>query len=146
MRSANKALLLMVAVSLLGAWGCSQGGGSQNSARVRDLESRYAKLEEDHRATLAARDEARKSLSAAEQERARLRQQVSALQLAATERDELRQQVARLTSERDGFQGQLQQFAKELQGLLGKIEAAASAPAQGPPLTSAVGPPLPPRS
>ena len=59
MRSANKALLLMVAVFLLGAWGCSQGGGSQSSARVRDLESRYAKLEEDHRATVAAREGAK---------------------------------------------------------------------------------------
>jgi chromosome segregation ATPase len=130
MKSANKALLVVTVAVSLGMWGCGQGGGTpQTSARLRDLESRHTKLEEDYRATVAARDEARKKLHALEKQRNGLQQD---LEQARKERDDARQQAAARTLERDGFQTHLHQLGKELQGLIGKIDAVASSPSLPP--------------
>jgi chromosome segregation ATPase len=141
MNCANKALLVLLAVVTAGLWGCSQGNSPTGSARVRDLESRHAKLEEDYRVTVAARDQARKSLVAIEQERNQLREQLEQL---TKEREDLRQQVAARTGERDNLQTQLTQFGKDLHTLLGRIDAATVQP--GPPLTSAARPQAPTKS
>jgi hypothetical protein len=133
MTCANKALMVLIVVMLLGLWGCTQNPGSGGgSARVRDLESRNAKLEIDYRAAVAARDQLRKQ---AEEQRAQIAQQTEQAQQLTRERDELRQQVTTRTGERDNLQSQLAQFRKELQDLLGRVEAAANGPA-GPALTT----------
>ncbi|MCI0458689.1 MAG: hypothetical protein L0Z62_17160 [Gemmataceae bacterium] len=133
MNCAHKALLVLFVVVSLGIWGCAQGNGpATGSARLRDLEARHAKLEEDYRATVAARDQARKKVTALEQERTALVQQVERLQQVVKERDELRQQVASRTTERDALHGQLIQFGKDLQALLGRIDAIAGTPVSTP--------------
>jgi chromosome segregation ATPase len=132
MNCANKALLVLLAVVMVGLWGCSQGSGpAPGSARLRELEARHAKLEEDYRATVTARDEARKNLATAERDRSQLREQLAQL---TRERDELREQVTARCGERDALQSQMQQLGKELHTLLGRIEAATGQ--SGPPLTS----------
>jgi outer membrane murein-binding lipoprotein Lpp len=137
MKSANKALLILMVVASLGVWGCAQGGSpASGSARLRDLEARHAKLEEDYRATVTARDAARQKATALEQERAALARQVARLQSVVKERDDLQQQLAARTGERDTLHSQLVQFGKDLQALVGRIDAAAGN-APSPPLTSA---------
>src|SRR5947209_4405916 len=111
MKSANKALLVLLAVMMIGLWGCAKGTGPAGSARLRDLEARNAKLEEDYRAVAGARDQARQRAASLDQERAALQQQVEQL---TRERDELRQQVTARAGERDTLQGHLVQLGKEL--------------------------------
>jgi chromosome segregation ATPase len=134
MNCANKALLLLLVVVTLGLWGCAQGSGpAPGSARMRDLESRHAKLEEDYRGAVAARDQARKELEALEQERTALQQQ---LEQANKDREDLRQQVAARAGERDNLQASLIQLGKDLHSLAGRIDAAAGVHVS-PPVTTA---------
>ncbi len=126
MTRANKALVVMV-VALLGLWGCAQGPASNGAAsleRIRALEGKCTKLEDDYRAVAAARDQLRKKLAAAEEDRARLQQDVNQKQALIKERDELRQQ-------RDAVQAQYDQFRRGIRNLLGQAEATAAISATG---------------
>jgi septal ring factor EnvC (AmiA/AmiB activator) len=127
MSRAQRALSVLV-VACLGLWGCAQGAanGHANAERIRGLESKIAKLEEDFRAGVAVREQLRKQLTAAEQERSQLGQQVETLQAVAKERDQLRQELANRTGERDGLQSQLDQLRKGIKTLLGQSEATES--------------------
>jgi len=49
---------------------------------------------------------------------------VEKLQAVVHERDELKEQVAVRTGERDALHTQMVQFGKELQNLMGRVEAA----------------------
>lgn len=128
MKCASKALLVLTAVAMVGLWGCAQNKSGSGTARVRELEVRHAKLEEDYRAVVTANDNFRKRLAQAETQRADLARQVRELEDAAREGDELRKQLTTRTGERDSLQSQLLQFGRELQSLAGKIEAATGAP------------------
>jgi septal ring factor EnvC (AmiA/AmiB activator) len=122
MTAAHKALLVVMVVATLGLWGCAQNpSNATTSARIRDLEARNAKLEEDYRAAVTARDQLRKRLGTAEEQRT---QQTEQLQVVTRERDELKQQVNVRGAERDVLHGQLIQLGKDLQSLAGRIEAA----------------------
>lgn len=127
MSQAQKALSVLV-VACLGLWGCTQGAanGHASAERIRALENKIAKLEDDFRAVVAAREQLRKQLTAAEQQRGLLGQQVEELRTVAKERDELRQQLATRTSERDSLQSQFDQFRKNIKTLLGQVEPAAA--------------------
>lgn len=128
-------LFALVLLAALGAWGCSQGpAGRSGAQQVKSLESRLAKLEDDFRATAAARDQLRSRLAATEGQRQRLEK----------ERDELKVQVANRTIERDHLQGQFEQFRKGIRELLGQAEAAAAGVA--PPVTAAAAPVNPGKS
>lgn len=117
MTRAQKALVLLL-ISTIGMWGCARGpaGGSGAPERMRALESRISKLEQDFRAAAAARDQLRMELAAIEEQRAALEK----------ERDDLRSQVTARVSERDAVQGQYEQFRKNLRSLLGQAEVTAS--------------------
>jgi len=124
MTRANKALVVMV-IGVLGLWGCAQGPGSGSSAsldRIKALESKCTKLEDDYRAVASARDQLRKRLATAEEERARVQQELNVRQGVVKERDELKQQLAATV-------GQFDQFRKSLKSLLGQAESAAAAAA-----------------
>jgi DNA repair exonuclease SbcCD ATPase subunit len=126
MSPAKKALIVFV-VAMLGAWGCAQGptNGSASAERIRALESKISKLETDFRAVVAAREELRKKLTAADEDRAKLAQKVEELQSVVKEREDLKQQLLARTSERDNAQNQVEQFRKGLKTLLGQMETAA---------------------
>ena len=140
MSRANKALAILV-VAVLGLWGCTQGptNGAGSVERVKALESKCAKMEDDCRALAAARDQLKKKLSAVEEERNQLRQEAEQKQTVARERDELRQQLDARTTERDAVQGQFEHLRKGIRSLLGQADSAASGQASSP-LTAAPAP------
>jgi len=142
MRSANKALFVLMLAAVVGLWGCTQNRGGNSSARVRDLEARNTKLEEDYRAAVADAAQVRKKLAAAEEQVAQAAQQVKELETAAAERDRLRKQLTTTTTEKTALHAQMVQFGRELQALASKLDAAASGapPAESSASTATVGP------
>jgi chromosome segregation ATPase len=139
-----KKMLVVLIVATLGIWGCTQGPSPNSPAglaeRVKALEAKNSKLEDDFRAAAAARDQVRKKLAAAEeqervvqQEKQSVEQQIETL---TRERDELKQQITQRTSERDQMVTQYEQFRKNIRDLLGQAEAGIAKPAQQP-VTSA---------
>lgn len=139
MSRANKALVLLV-VAVCGLWGCAQGptNGAATQERIKALESKCGKLEDDYRAVAAARDQLRKRLAAVDEERARLEQEVEEGQSVSKERDELRQQLHVRTGERDAVQAHFDAFRKNIRSLLGQAEAAAASAGASVTSTSAV--------
>jgi septal ring factor EnvC (AmiA/AmiB activator) len=135
---AKRALAVLVVASL-GLWGCAQGpgNGTVTVERVRALETKSAKLEDDFRAAVTVRDQLKKKLVALEEQRQQMEKQVEQLQQAAREREELRQQLTARTGERDNVQTQFEQFRKNIRNLLGQVEAANTDVPAGPPVTAA---------
>jgi hypothetical protein len=137
MNRASKALIVVV-VAALGIWGCAQGPANSHAVqaeRLRSLEGKCVKLEEDYRAVAGARDQFRKRVAALEEERGKLQQELAVQKVVEQERDELRRQVTTRTGERDALQTRCDRLKKGLQSLLGQDDAAA--PASTPPVTSA---------
>jgi archaellum component FlaC len=123
--------VVVLLLCAMGLWGCNQqkGGGAINS-KIRELETRYAKLEEDFRTLQATNEQNRKRMNQAESQRDALEAEKTELtkqfEDAAKERDVLRGQVAQRTQERDSVQANLMQFSKDLQALAGRLETAAN--------------------
>jgi chromosome segregation ATPase len=133
MTRANKALVVMVTAAL-GLWGCAQGPANSASAsleRIKALEGKCSKLEDDYRAVASARDQLRKKLAAAEEDRGRTQQELNKRQGIMKERDELKQQLSSRTTERDAVQGQFELFRKSIKTLLGQAEASITAAPAG---------------
>ena len=145
MTRANKALALFM-VAALGLWGCAQGPANGPAGeKIKALESKCSKLEDDYRAVAAARDQLRKKAAELEEQRGKLRQELDQLQNLLKDREELKQQLTLRTTERDALQGQFDQFRKGIRSLLGQAEAAVpSTPAQ--PVSAAVEAPVPGKS
>ncbi len=130
MTQVQRALVVLL-VATIGIWGCAQGTGG-TAEKVRSLETKINRLEEDFRAAAAARDQFRKKLTEAEQATAQLRLEFDALQ---KDREELRTQLKTRTAERDSVTAQFDVFRKSLKELIGQTEAAMSKPAV-PPVTT----------
>ena len=82
MTCTKKALVVMMLTTLLGLWGCTQSSSpSSGSARLRELEAKTARLEDDYKTAVSARDQARRKVSGLEEQRAQLVLEVE--QLAA---------------------------------------------------------------
>jgi chromosome segregation ATPase len=130
----KKAAPLMLAVMMfcsLGLWGCSSQKNGAYNAKIRELEARFAKLEEDYRVVVAGSEQFKKKLGVSEaqrydleKQRAELAAEVEGLRGAVAERDEMKRQLAVRTLERDSFQSQLATFRGDLQTLLGRVDAA----------------------
>ena len=137
MTCVHRALLVVVLATTLGLWGCTQGrSGGSGATKVKDLEARNAKLEEDYRAAVADGAEIRKKLTDAEEQVTRLTKLADQLKVVLKERDSLRQQVKTVVSERNVLQSRMQEFSRDLQALVGRVDAAAGI-ASSPPVTSA---------
>jgi hypothetical protein len=153
-RSANALMLFLAA--FLCAWGCSRNGGSSagQAERVRTLEARCSRLEDDYRTAAAARDQARKQATALEEERAHLEEQqvrlskeVEQVRAIARERDDLRQLLDTRSHERDALQERVDAAMKtfqDIQALAGKAGSAMASPAAAAPSPPAVAIPAPP--
>jgi predicted RNase H-like nuclease (RuvC/YqgF family) len=131
MNRTGKSLIVLL-VAAAGVWGCSQGPGQSaaQAERIKALESKCAKLEDDYKAAAAARDLARKKVSTLEEERAQIDEQTIVMQkeieagkLVAKERDSLHQQMEARTGERDMLQTRCDKMKKGLQTLLGQDDA-----------------------
>jgi chromosome segregation ATPase len=124
MPKASTALLVLMLFSSLSLWGCTHQKNGATNSKIRDLETRHSKLEEDYRVVVAANDSNRKKIANIEAQRAELAQQVEELKAIAQERDELKKSLATRTGERDNAQSQLSQFSRDLQALASRAEAA----------------------
>jgi septal ring factor EnvC (AmiA/AmiB activator) len=140
MTRAGKVLTLFIVVAL-GIWGCSKGPGGHPAAqteRVKALEAKCAKLEEDYRAAASSRDQARKQAGLLDQERAQWDEQRAQLQkdldaqkglvrelqrTLVRERDSYKQQLELRTNERDHMQMRCERLKKGLQSLIGQDDA-----------------------
>ena len=131
-------VLSVILVSALGLWGCAKGptGHSATQAeRIRTLEAKCSKLEDDYRSVASARDTARKRTAALEAERTRLEKELAEQQALAKECDTLRAQVTSRTGERDNLQQRCDRLKKGLQTLLGQDDAALTPPPSNPTTT-----------
>jgi hypothetical protein len=135
MARANKALVVLV-VAALGLWGCSQRPAPNGLERIKALEGKLGKMEDDYKAVATARDQARKKLAEAEELRLKLQQEADQQQQTLTkERDDLKQQVTARTTERDTLQTQFETFRKGVRSLLHQADTAAAVAT--PPVLSA---------
>ncbi len=134
----GKKVFVLFLIGLLGAWGCAQGPGNTRASaeRIRILEGKISKLEEDFKASLTVREQLRKKLATVEEDRIQLSQQVEQLQSIVRERDVLKHQVTVRTVERDNVQRQYEQLRKGIKSLLGQVEAA-NTNATSQPITAA---------
>jgi len=137
MTSAKSALIALI-VAILGIWGCAKSpGGAAEAERLRGLEARAMKLEDDFRSAASARDQLRRKLAAAEEQHRKTRDELEQqLQTLTHERDVLRQQLTLRTGERDALAVQYDQFRKNIRELLGQADAAINKPSEQP-VTSA---------
>jgi chromosome segregation ATPase len=114
----------VVMVVSLGLWGCARRPAEQSngSDRVRSLEARCVKLEQDYRSVATARDKARKEFASAEEETARLQKELADYQTLLKERDQIRKQLAQRTNERDELQQQMNERTSERDALVGRCD------------------------
>ena len=110
-------------VTLFGLWGCSRApsadSGSATAEKLRAVETKLARLEDDFRAASAARDQLSKKLLAAEEARTTLLVQVDRMGKDLKSRDE---QITQRTAERDQAAGQFKALKDELRELMAKAE------------------------
>src|SRR5262249_37853559 len=116
------AVVFMCGMSI---WGCNQQKTGAVNSKIRDLEARYTKLEEDYQTLLTNSENERKRLQQLDDQRAGLESDKAELsrqlESANAERESLRSQVNQRVSERDAAQNQLVQLSKDLQALAGRI-------------------------
>jgi uncharacterized protein YlxW (UPF0749 family) len=124
MKNASTVFLVVMMFCSLGLWGCTNQKNSAYHAKIRELENRYVKLEEDYKAMVQIGDQLRKKVTQLETQRTELTQQVEDLKVISRERDELRVQLSSRTSERDNLHGQLTLLRKGLQDMLGRVQTA----------------------
>ncbi len=130
MTRAHKALAILV-VSTLGLWGCAKGPTNGSPLeRIKALEFKMNKLEEDLGIAEAARDQLRQKLASMEERLTQIQKQ----------RDDLQQQLAARTVERDTVQTQYDQFRQGIRELLGQAEANAARTSKEPVTAASTGP------
>jgi len=120
MMKAGRTLALVILCSSLSLWGCSSQKTGTFTAKIKELEDRHAKLEAQHGSLLSQNQENRKKMERLERD---LSAQRDELQTLRAERDDLRKQIGVRTVERDNLHTQLGQLAKDLQGMMGRVEA-----------------------
>ena len=137
MSGTHKSLIVAI-VMCLGLWGCARGPVSTAAAeRMKVLEYKVARLEDNLQAAAASRDELDQKLVAAEKERARLEGEIAKLKVVVRERDDLKKQFVARTLERDNLKTQYDLFRKSIRDLLGQAEASLVPPAPSQPVTVA---------
>jgi chromosome segregation ATPase len=124
MKTAITAFLAVLVISSVGIWGCAQQKNDAQARKIRELETRFIKLEEDYRGVVASADTYRKKVVWLETQRVEQSAQLEELKAAAQEKDELKQKLAVRTTERDAVQSQLVQFSRDLQSFASRVEAA----------------------
>ncbi len=132
MSKVSPLFLALLFIISAGMYGCTQQR-SAASAKLHDMEARYAKLEEDYRTISATNDANRKKLTQLEARTAELGKQLETFaqerDALRKDRDGLRKQLATRTNERDTAQAQLMQFRQDLQSIVSRVDAAISSTA-----------------
>ncbi len=146
-----KAVIVLM-VAALGLWGCSRSSAPQWSAhteRIRSLEAKCVKLEDEYRGVVSTRDQLRKHIASLEEENVRLdrlRQQlnrdVAQARSVQQECDQLRRAMESRTTERDALQARCERLKKGLQSLIGQDDASTSVPGSVNPVSATTEPML----
>jgi chromosome segregation ATPase len=132
---------IIVLAGALCVWGCTQSSGSNKSRteKIKSLEDKLAKLDDENKSVTLARDQLRKKLIESEEQKLKLQHALEEQQTAsARERDELKSQVAARTNERDNLQTQFESMRKALHNILTQADAVSASFSQRP-VTSASG-------
>jgi hypothetical protein len=104
-------------VTILGVYGCAKAPGNSAPTESNATTAKAQKLEEDYRAAVAARDQFRQKLVAAEQQQANTQREL----------EQARNEAKARTGERDAVNAQYETFRKNLKELLGTADASLSA-------------------
>src|SRR5262245_57285561 len=112
-------------VMLCGLWGCSRApsadsGNAATAEKLKAMEAKLARLEDDFRAAAPARDQLSKRLIAAEEARTAMQAQIERMTREAKAKDE---QVTARTAERDQVTNQYKSFREGLRERLAKGDA-----------------------
>jgi hypothetical protein len=108
----------VVLVVSLGIWGCARKPEERaQTDRIRALEGRCVKLEQDYRTVAQARDKARRELLKVDEEVARLQRETVDRESLVKEREELSRLVQANQNERDRLARRLVQRTGELDQL-----------------------------
>ena len=121
----NRNIFIAIVVTL-GIWGCSQNPGPSpkvQAEKIKTLEERIAKMEDEHQALLSNRDQMKTRITALEDDRSALEKKLIHHKEVVQERDELKALANLRTSERDASQLRCELFKKGLQELLGQDES-----------------------
>jgi len=111
-------------VTLLGVYGCAKGPANASASNSGTTSAKVQKLEDDYRSAVAARDQFRQKLIAAEEQQAKLQKELEQTRAKATaEREVLKGEVKARTTERDALQIQYEKFRTTLKELLGTADA-----------------------
>jgi septal ring factor EnvC (AmiA/AmiB activator) len=140
----NKAFGVLF-VTMFGLWGCARGpatsassaSASNHNDKIRALESKTAKLEDDVKNAAAVKEQLRRQLAESDEAQATLRQEIDRLQLVAKERDTLKDDLRARTADRDQLQTQYEGFRRNLKDLLGQAELSSKNTKPASNLTSA---------
>jgi septal ring factor EnvC (AmiA/AmiB activator) len=110
-------------VALFGIWGCSRtpsaDGNAATAEKLKAVETKLARLEDDFRAAASARDQLSKKLIAAEEARTALHGQVERLIRESKAKDA---EIATRTTERDQLSGQYKMFREGIREWLAKAD------------------------
>ena len=118
----------VLVVTLLALWGCSKAPGdatpTASAEKIKAVETKLGRLEDDFRAAASARDQLQKKLAAAVEAQTAQQTQLDKLTRELKEKDEL---LAKRTAERDTVDTQYSAFRKGLKELIAKAEEPAKA-------------------
>lgn len=120
-------ILGFIFVIIVGVYGCAKGPTGSATEKNSSVETKIQRLEEDLRATAAARDQFRQKLLAAEERQTQLQKQFD------RERETLQAEVRVRLSERDSIATQYDSFRKNLKDLIAQAEGASPSPSLSQP-------------
>jgi septal ring factor EnvC (AmiA/AmiB activator) len=110
-------------VALFGIWGCTRApspeGNAATAEKLKAVETKLARLEDDFRAAASARDQLSKKLIAAEEARTALQGQVERLTREGKTKDA---EIATRTTERDQVTNQYKMFRDGIREWLAKAD------------------------
>ena len=121
-------ILGFLLVTLIGAYGCAKGPGASATTENTSAAAKAQKLEEDYRTAIAARDQFRQKLVAAEEQSAKAKRELEQTRAtAAAEKESLKGELKARTGERDALNVQFETFRKNLKELIGSADTAVGA-------------------
>lgn len=132
--------LAVFLVAIFGLWGCSRApsnvavSDSGSAEKLKSVETKLAKLEDDFRMANSVRDQLRKKLNESEETQKQLQAQLDTLKETLKVKDEA---ISKRTAERDQANAQYESFRKNVKDLLFKAEEALAKP-EGSPVVPAI--------
>ncbi|MBX7106398.1 MAG: hypothetical protein K1X57_20140 [Gemmataceae bacterium] len=113
-----KRLVAVLIITLAGVWGCSQSPNNRAALveRIKILEEKNSRIEDEIVAVANARDQVRQQLHKAEDH-------IAKLQAVVKERDELRVQLRMRVGERDQVATQYEQFRKNVKEIVSQADS-----------------------